>query len=160
MRLRHGKDAAHAAAPLLRQMQLTEHAGDHWVADAFFLGQRVGHSDNMPRIVHANDELAASGIGKRHQGFEQVARRRQVALEFQLLASGLEPQGHVGTHGVHGASAALVRTSRARNSATLMKLRSHPMRCAAGWFKVCAVKRKARGAACALAGPPAWRSSW
>ena len=34
LRLRHGKDAAHAAAPLLRQMQLTEHAGNHWVADA------------------------------------------------------------------------------------------------------------------------------
>ena len=111
------------------------------VADALFLGQRVGHSDDLPRIVHANNELAASGIGKCHQGFEQVARRRQVALEFQLLASRLEPQGYVGTHGVHGASAALVRTSRAKNSATLMKLRSQPMRCAAGWFKVCAVKR-------------------
>ena len=44
------------------------------VADALFLGQRIGHAHHLARIVHTDDQTAPGRIGKGHQGLEHVLR--------------------------------------------------------------------------------------
>jgi hypothetical protein len=42
------------------------------VADALFLGQRVGYAHHLARVIHTDDQASPGRVGKGHQGLEYV----------------------------------------------------------------------------------------